>query len=131
MLRRLSLAALTLPIALTTAARAGTLATGPTYVKPGEFINCELVNLGTKAAREALVEVIRFDFGPNETGSVVMSSTPEDLGPLGLRGSGLMNEGAGALFACRFSAKGNVSALRGTALLNDGGLTILDSQSAR
>ena len=89
------------------------------------------MNLGARAARDVVAEIVRIDLAPNSPGSVVLASTPADLEPLGLRGASLLNEGAGAMFACRFSAKGSGSALRGTALVTDGSLTVVDSQSAR
>ena len=120
--------ALGLALGPATRAAAGTLATPAVGAKDGEFVECTLVNVGTKAVREALAELISYDSG---VGVVLASSgAPADLAP---NGKTVTTGPAGPgfdPFVCRFTFKGSGKLLRGNAIVIDGTFDVLDTQPA-
>jgi hypothetical protein len=129
MSRRLAFAAaLAAPLVLSPAARAGTLLTAPSFVAVDDNFSCQLVNGGKKAARDIVIELVRY--GPGVAGTIELANQPVDLAPLAYLASGTVNSEEAGIFGCRFQFKGSSKALRGTALVTNAS-GILDSQAAR
>ena len=125
---RLALAAFALSLGLPAAARAGTLLTPPIFVPPSFQISCQIMNAGTKPARDVVVQVLRIE--SPDPGTVEAATTPAEVAPLAYASTGVNNAGDGQVYACRFTFKGSGKTMRGSSLLRDP-VAILDVQDAR
>jgi hypothetical protein len=125
---RFALASLALSLILSSGAHAGTLVTAPIFLPPSFQIACQIMNAGTKPARDVVVQVLRVE--SPASGTVEAATTPAEVAPLAYASTGVNNVGTGQVYACRFTFKGSGKWLRGSSLLRDP-VAILDVQDAR
>ena len=111
-------------------ARAGALSTSPVLMQTGQGMICLVTNLGTKTVRDVAVELI--EWVPPLAGTVIGSTPPGDLAPLGaMQTTDLATELMPIFAACRFTFKGSGKDLRASGSVLENGSELLDSQPAR
>lgn len=122
-----SLGALALAFSLATPAAAGTLATPILVKKEDQSITCSVTNVGTKAVRGVVSELILY---VNNVGTVDKTTGPTDLAPLAATGVGESIADGVDQYQCRFTFKGSGKLLRAGGTVSDFDFNIIDTQRA-